>query len=318
MRIAILGATGQIGSGLTEQLRKDYPHAEIIACARSFSAEKQAFFTSIDASILPFNPFESDWRCLQNLDVLINCIGIIQETPGISFKKIHQDLTNLILDNRQHMGMPRVIQLSALGAGENSPSQFMKTKALADKALSAHTGTLIIRPSIVCTPGTMLIQKLRKLNRLCRFTGGYLPVPAKVLTTAIQPVASHDLYELISLCCRQECNKGIIEVAGKEVFSMRALIGMLPNCRHIVPIPQHLFNAFYFLFGCFIKALLTKEQKQLLLTDNTSNSPLASQLLGRIMAPTSHFWKSEVSAQPLLVSRQLFLLKTLHPKPESI
>src|SRR5688500_8728563 len=118
MRIAILGSTGQIGAYVCDKLRIDYPEAEILACSRQ---KKEVYFQ--------FDPFTDPWSKPGKIDVLINSVGIIRETKNMDFKKVHEGLTKLIVQNRETLGNPKVIQLSVLGADRNSASPFLHTKA---------------------------------------------------------------------------------------------------------------------------------------------------------------------------------------------
>jgi nucleoside-diphosphate-sugar epimerase len=121
-RICVLGASGQIGSVLTTRLSMDFPEAEVIGCVR-----KHVSFTS-NASYLCFNPFKDDWRTLGKVDVLINNIGIIEETADLTFEKSHQGLTRLMLENRSLLRNPKLIQVSVLGADTESHSAFYEPR----------------------------------------------------------------------------------------------------------------------------------------------------------------------------------------------
>ena len=166
MKIVILGSTGQVGSYVTEKLKKDFPDAEILACARR---QGNGYFL--------FNPFINDWSKLGKVDILVNSVGIIEEKDGMTFEKAHQQLTGIILKNREVMGYPKLIQLSALGADTRSKVAYMYTKALADEELLGSGNSAIVRPSIVCTHNTAIVQKFRMIKKISRLMMGFLPFP---------------------------------------------------------------------------------------------------------------------------------------------
>lgn len=248
-----------------------------------------------DAHFLQFNPFQDDWAKLGQVDVLINCIGIIRETAALDFAETHIGLTRRILQHRELIGNSSLIQLSALGADENSPSRFLRTKGLADQELLRHPDTVVVRPSIVCTPGTMLSRKLQQLQKLCRLTGGLLPFPASMLETKLQPVAVEDLAELVSSLCVRENNPKVIEVGGKEVYTLNQLLTLIPDCRKIIPFPQVVFNSLYPVVSRLFPSLLDREQLVLLQQDNVANTRQSEMLLGRRMASTIAFWVAELA-----------------------
>ena len=167
MRTVVLGASGQIGKIIYEELKKSH---EVIGTSRNSSSE-----------LLQFDPFKDSWSVLGKADVLVNCVGQIEATKEFSFQKIHIELTKLIIQNRERLGNPRIIQISALGASKLSELEFFKTKGIADDQLLKNSNTVIVRPSIICTHKTMMVRKMQVLYSISRFTNGLLIVPSSFL-----------------------------------------------------------------------------------------------------------------------------------------
>jgi len=288
-RICVLGASGQIGSVLTTRLSMDFPEAEVIGCVR-----KHVSSTS-NASYFRFNPFKDDWRTLGKVDVLINSIGIIEETADLTFEKAHQGLTRLMLENRSLLRNPKLIQVSVLGADTESHSPFLRTKAKADETLLKQPRTVVIRPSIVCTPGTVMVQKLRMLGRMSRWLGGYLPFPARFSQTRIQPVLADDLAQLVSISCATDQHPALIEAVGPEAYSLGQLsrcVGKRPI--RLVRFPQTWFNALFPLGVRLLPGLLNRGQLHLLERDNVADVKVFQELLGHPPGGTKRFWLQEL------------------------
>lgn len=292
MKIVVLGGTGQLGQRILERLQQDYPAGKIIGTTRRI---KEQYRLLLGAKLIAFDPFQDDWTSLGQPDVLVNAIGIIRESAEMDFEKAHLGLTNLILKHRTLLGDPKVIQLSALGADKNAKSRFLKTKALADDLLLGYTNTVVVRPSIVCTPGTMLVRKLQLLGKLCRLGFGLLPFPGKTLQTKIRPIMGEDLAELVSEICRNNNHPEIIEAVGPEEISFGRLLKIVPGINKIIPVPQLLFNPFAPLLTRFFPDLLEKEQLQLMTGDNTASQEPTAKLLRRAPRSTWEFWKREMS-----------------------
>ncbi len=290
----MLGANGQLGTPLLKRLLQDYPQAQVVGCVRERSMAAVKADAVMSQHVLSFNPFTDNWAKLGKVDVLVNCIGIIRETAALDFAQAHAGLTSLMLQHRKRLGNPRLLQLSALGAAVHSPSRFLRTKAEADEALLAHPNVVVVRPSIVCTPNTMLSRKLQLLKKLCRLTFGALPFPAHLLQTKLQPVLVEDLTELISRLCLQNPYEGTVEVAGKDTFSLQQLLALVPTCKKVVPIPKAFSDAALQVVTWLFHALLDKEQQVLLQQDNIAGTTVCEKLLGREMAGTVLFWKSEL------------------------
>jgi len=255
MRIVLLGASGQIGTRIQKQLHADYPAAEIISCSRKK-----------ETGLLSFDPFKDNWNRIGKADVIINSIGIIRETKNMSFSKAHVGLTHLILENRERLGHPRIIQLSVLGADRTSHSQFLNTKGEADLILLQHENTVVVRPSIVCTTHTMIVQKFKMLKKLSHFFMGHLPFPAAVLETKIQPIMGEDLASIISnLCINQAI--GIVEAGGPEQITLDELLRVFARIKPF-PVNQKLADRLIGFITILLPGIINRDQYFLLKANN--------------------------------------------------
>jgi hypothetical protein len=154
---------------------------------------------------------------------------------------------------------------------------------------------VVLRPSIVCTPGTVMVQKLRMLGRISRYLGGYLPFPADFAHTRIQPVLAEDLAQLIAVLCTTDAHPALIEVAGLRAYSLKEMIGYLGSGRiRLIPFSQRLFRFFFPLVSGLFPHLLNRGQVQLLECDNVADVSIFQLLLGRFPADTGPFWQREL------------------------
>ncbi len=282
MRIVILGSTGQIGTFIHRKTVLDYPAAEVMACSRK---KTDGHFR--------FDPFSDNWNSLGSVDVLINSVGIINETRSMSFEKVHVGLTKLILKNRLLLNNPRIIQISVNGADPESPSRFISTKAIADRHLLENENTVVIRPSIVCTPGTMIVNKFKMLKRMSMISAGYLPVPSQMLTTLIHPIMGTDLARIISLLCTNKIS-GAIEVAGPEQIQIGELMKKYLRIKPI-PMNQKLADTVIPFITKLFPSIVNEDQYQLLKEDNVVLKNYAVELLKGNLTGTRSFWEKELS-----------------------
>jgi hypothetical protein len=292
-RIAILGSAGQVGSAITQMICKRFPNAEVLACMRS----------RIPSSVNPlpancretvFDPLGNEWNNLGKLDWIINSIGIIEETKILSFEQAHIGITRRILAHRNVMGNPGIIQVSVLGADENSSSPFMRTKALADGELMKQPKTWLVRPSIVCTHNTMMVQELKLMRSISHVLLNTLVFPSRLIRTKMQPVLGDDVAEVISRICLDEPEEQIIPLTGPEIFQFCDLIKICNPKIRILPFPEPLFRGSFLLASKMFPKLLKKEQFNLLGTDNIAEPTVAERILKRKMGSTLNFWNSEL------------------------
>ena len=292
MKIILFGANGQVGSAVFAKLRKLLPEAEILACVRAPHLHFEGVAGNHQQRSVAFDLFRDDWNSLGKADVVINCIGVIDEQE-ISFEKAHVLPLLLLTDHFEELGRPKVIQLSALGASFSSPAAFQRTKAMAEKLVLRLPEAVVVRPSIVCTPRTMLVQKLKRLQQLTRITGGRVPVPQQMLAMKIQPVCIGDLAALMAKLVTEKTTKQSIDVAGPDIFSLQelfALAGLKP-----IPINDSVADRWWKFLHPFFRRVMNNEQYQLLKTDNCSQDPAAEEVLGRSLLSTHDFWKRELT-----------------------
>jgi uncharacterized protein YbjT (DUF2867 family) len=279
MKVLVLGASGQIGSIIFEGLAARH---EVVGTSRTFSGK-----------FLRFDPFVDDWSGLGKLDVVINCIGQIVATKSFSFESIHVSTTRLILENRLTMGDPRIVQISALGASTSSDIDFLRTKGVADELLLRHADTFVVRPSIVCTPRTMIVQKLLMLAKMSRFTGGVLLLPKGFLATNVQPVMPVDLVDIVQLICRGEHTR-VVDAVGPDRLSFFNLLHILHRSQNrkfkIVEVPKSFSDIF---LGNGVPKLMNKQQYKLLFKDNVGEASVLEKLLERKLHSPIDFFKEE-------------------------
>jgi NADH dehydrogenase len=289
MRIVLLGANGQLGRVIFSALCSRFPDSEILACVRRNRLHFEGVVGNTRQHSFAFDPLVDDWKTLGSADVLINCIGAIDERIH-SFEKVHVLPVLRLSDHFEMLGKPRVIQVSAMGASPFSMSAFQRTKAFAEELVLRFPGSYVVRPSIVCTRGTMLAQRLKQ------FAGRRVFFPEHFLRTKIQPVAPADLADVVCRLVQENFPERVINVAGPEEIS----VGQLLNTAAIRPvmIPRKLSLLLWKLVRPFVRSTMSDEQFRLLGESNTGDTSAMEKLLGRKPAFVKSFWKEELKFTP--------------------
>ena len=218
MRILLTGANGFIGGHLQRALL-NHGH-EVVACSRHGKgldprSQYQACDFSQDHNVAVWRPR------LEGIDVVINCVGIIQESHRQSFLALHEQAPQALFHACELAGIKQVIQLSALGSDKDARSSYHLSKRHADQILMASKlNWLILRPSIVHGPGAHSSSLFRALAAL-----PVVPLVGKG-QQPLQPIHIDDLVRAVVYAV-ENCHpqREIIDCAGSETLSLRQLLG---------------------------------------------------------------------------------------------
>jgi uncharacterized protein YbjT (DUF2867 family) len=195
MRILVLGGYGLIGLGVIKRLLAD--GQEVVGAGRSPGRGRalapQAKWLACD--LADHTTAESWAEILRNIDVVVNCSGVLQESARDPVTIIQRDAIVALVRGCELSGASTFIQISAPDASPDAATNFLRTKGEADDALRQSKLTwTILKPGLVIAPtaygGTSLVRML----------AGFPVIQPIVLPDAsIQTVSLADISEAVSL-----------------------------------------------------------------------------------------------------------------------
>ena len=223
MNILLTGATGFIGHHILHALEQQNHH--VTACCRS--PEKLVFRSENTRTLqLDYADMmkEIDWLpYLKNIDVVINCVGIIVEAKQQTFQTLHTQVPTALFKAAEQAAVKKVIQISALGADQNAQSAYHLSKKYADDALKALSmDWYVLQPSIVYGDGAQSMALFHALAAL--------PVHALIDggDQLMQPVHVSDLVETIIQCLKPDSKACItLPLVGPKAISFKNLLEQL-------------------------------------------------------------------------------------------
>ncbi len=272
MRILITGATGFIGSHITNTMIK--AGHEVVLCVRN-TATAQLQFHGAECIRVDFaqdHEVASWLPRLKNIDIVINAVGIIREHGKQTFEALHRNTPSALFQACEIAKVKRVIQISALGADKTALSQYHLIKRSADSVLSKlNLDWAILMPSIVYGPkakSMALFKAIASLPVIPLVDAGDQPV---------QPIHISDLLAAVENCVEAEypINKRI-ELMGPEPITMKELYSSLRNWLgygppRFISLPYSMALLFARWCGFLRKTPIGKEAVQMLRRGNVGD-----------------------------------------------
>ena len=194
---------------------------------------------------------------------VVNLCGVF----GAKMRVTHVDGARNVAEGARDAGVEALVQVSAIGAGLQSESDYGLTKAEGEEAArKAFPNATIIRPSLVFGPEDELTNRFAGMARL-----PFLPVIASKRN--FQPVYVRDLGKAIAMAALDARRFGgqTYEIGGPQVMSMvelhRAILEITGQQPEIMPVPD-LFASLLSKLGWLPGAPLTRDQWLMLQRDN--------------------------------------------------
>jgi NADH dehydrogenase len=206
---------------------------------------------------------------MRDSHVAINLVGILAESGAQRFDAVQGTGAGSVAKAAAAVGA-RMVHVSAIGADENSPARYGRSKAAGEKAvLAAVPSATILRPSVVFGPEDQFTNRFAALARI----SPVLPLIGGGLTR-MQPVYVGDVASAVADAVEGKTREGAIyELGGPEVLTMRQIIetilATIERKRMLVSLPFGLAELQAMLLQFAPGALkLTPDQVALLRSDN--------------------------------------------------
>ena len=272
MKILLTGCSGFIGGNIRRMLEQE--GHEVTCADRHHGVD----FTRMIR--------ESDWLpWTGNMDAVINSVGIIVETGDNRFDILHHRAPAALFQAAARSGIPRVIQISALGADQKAFTAYQQTKKAADDALrELDIPGHILRPSLVIGRGSSslaLFRRLAGLPLLALADGG---------RQQVQPIHISDLLDTVRKALSvdtRHCHT--LDLAGPRAMSFADWLNILRRHQgkgpaHILPLPYSLVLAMAHV-GRYLLPLMHPDNLRMMQAGNTADTSALVEFLGQPLRP---------------------------------
>ena len=276
MNILITGASGFIGSHVLKKLLKS--NHSVSACIHQ--SELPVPCKIFKVNFMEMQQAQNWLPLLHNIDVVINCVGIISESSKARFNVLHALAPIALFKACQHSDVKKVIQVSALGADDTALVAYHKSKKQADDYLiQSNLNWFILKPSLVYGEAGESYRFFKKLSNL-----PLIPLVGKG-QQLIQPVHIDVLIQTISRCLHPETENNLtLNVVGSDAISYQQWMQNLRTKKskaRFLAIPFKLMLFFAKLGSLFGLRLLSPDNLTMLKQNNIADvAPLQNFLNG--------------------------------------
>ncbi|OLF71388.1 3-beta hydroxysteroid dehydrogenase [Maricaulis sp. W15] len=177
-------------------------------------------------------------RALDGAAGVVNLVGVLNEGGRQTFTRLHALGAKTIADTAAAMGIERMVQVSAIGASDDSTSRYARTKAEGEASvLAALPQATILRPSIVFGTEDGFFNRFGAMARfvpaLPLFGGG---------KTRFQPVFAGDVGKAVLAAFERSDARGeTYELGGPGIYTfeelMRFILAEIDRPRLLLPLP---------------------------------------------------------------------------------
>ena len=212
--ILLLGASGLIGRVVTDDLRAR--GFRVVGVARTLSAAQKMSALDLEQPILSLDgPALTRLLDAHAVDVVVNCLGVLQDGPGSDTSAMHRDFVARLL---QAIGGSRrairLVHISIPGAAGEDRTAFATTKREAEHLIAASgVPHAIMRPGFVVAPSAYgavpCCARLQPFRSTCR---------KPEMATPFQPVAVEDIAATIAWLAARDIDDASIKAVSWDLM----------------------------------------------------------------------------------------------------
>ena len=230
--VLVLGGSGFVGRHLVNALAAQAIKVTVPARRRERAKHLLPLPTVdvVESDILAPGVLEAFVR---GKEAVVNLVGILHG----EFERVHVELPKAVVAACRAHGVKRLVHLSALGASESAPSDYLRSKGRGERTVLAadDLAVTVFRPSVIFGPDDSFLNTFATLARFflvlpiacpgARFQPVYVADVARALLYALDELDTHGkAYELCGP--REYTLKELVEFVCRVTGRRRLVIGL--------------------------------------------------------------------------------------------
>jgi uncharacterized protein YbjT (DUF2867 family) len=214
MKVLVTGGSGFVGREIVRQLRAAGHTPRVLSRGVQTPEHRVEW---VHGSVL--EPGGLRAACM-GCDVVIHLVGIISEYGEQTYERVHTEGTRNLLTAAREAGVPRWIQMSALGSRPGAVARYHRSKWEAEVSVRASgLDWTVFRPSVIYGPGDGFVNLFAAMTR-------WLPVVPLMGGggTELQPIAVADVARAFVGAVSGTGVGREYDLCGPERVTLRALL----------------------------------------------------------------------------------------------
>lgn len=226
-RIALVGGSGFVGRHLTRHLRNRGYACRVITRHAQRHRDLRTVAELVEAN--PYDPTQLA-AALHGCDAVVHLVGILNQSgPRQSFRRVHVELVDQVMDACQTAKVARVLHMSALNANQaTGGSQYLRSKGEGeDHALAMGRSGMAVtsfRPSVIFGPDDSFLNRFAALLMIPG------PLPLACPDAKLAPVYVGDVVAAFANALEDRSTFGQhYELCGPRAYTLEQLVRLVAD-----------------------------------------------------------------------------------------
>jgi len=268
-RVLVLGGSGFVGRHLVATLARRGIRVTVPSRHRE-RAKHLILLPTVDVVEADINQRGVLDRLARGQDAVINLVGILHG----DFQRAHVEIPMTVIAACRVAGVERIVHMSALGAAPDAPSEYLRTKAMAEQAMldADDRHVTVFRPSVIFGPEDRFLNRFAEMAKWL----AVLAVPCP--DARFQPVYVGDVARAMAVSLEDTETFGQkYDLAGPRHYTLKELVELVCALTHRRRLVIGLPDKLSFLQAAFLEMLpgrlMTRDNYYSMKVPNTTSAP---------------------------------------------
>lgn len=222
--VCILGGSGFVGRAIADQLSPLGIRTRVVTRSGP-KAMPLTVLPTVEVEVADAHDPAALRACFDNMDAVINLVGILHEDGAQTFRRCHVELPRKVAEACRSSGVRHLLHMSALGASTDGPSEYLRSKAEGEAALREAAGTV---PVTIFRPSIIFGQDDRFLNLFAELARWFPVIPLAGAEARMQPIWVEDVARCYAAALGNARAHGeAYELCGPKAYTLAELVGFV-------------------------------------------------------------------------------------------